>query len=45
MGDHKMEQKDIEKQFVNQANQYYAHGIGAYDEKVVKSIFEKWFKM
>lgn len=35
-----MEQKDIEKQFVNQANQYYAHGIGAYDEKVVKSIFE-----
>ncbi len=35
-----MEQKDIEKQFANQANQYYAHGIGAYDEKVIKSIFE-----
>lgn len=31
---------DIEKKFANQANQYYAHGIGAYDEKVIKSIFE-----
>ena len=35
-----MEQMDIEKQFVNQVNQYYAHGIGEYDEKVIKSIFE-----
>ena len=35
-----MEQKDIEKQFANQTNQYYAHGIGVYDEKVIKSIFE-----
>ena len=35
-----MELKDIEKKFANQANQYYAHGIGVYDEKVIKSIFE-----
>lgn len=40
MGDYKLEQMDIEKQFVNQVNQYYAHGIGEYDEKVIKSIFE-----
>lgn len=40
MGDYKMEQKNIERQFANQANQYYAHGIGAYNEKVIKSIFE-----
>lgn len=35
-----MELKDIEKKFANQVNQYYAHGIGVYDEKVIKSIFE-----
>lgn len=40
MGDCKVELKDIEKKFANQANQYYAHGIGVYDEKVIKSIFE-----
>lgn len=35
-----MELKDIKKEFANQANQYYAHGIGAYDENIIKSIFE-----
>lgn len=39
-----MELKDIEKKFANQVNQYYAHGIGVYDEKVIKSIFENGLK-
>lgn len=35
-----MEQKEIENKFANEGNQYYAHGIGAYDKNVIKSIFE-----
>lgn len=35
-----MEQKEIENKFTNEGNQYYAHGIGAYDKNVIKSIFE-----
>lgn len=35
-----MEQKEIENKFAKEGNQYYAHGIGAYDENVIKSIFE-----
>ena len=35
-----MEQKEMEMKFANEGNQYYAHGIGAYDEKVIESIFE-----
>ena len=35
-----MEQKEIESRFANEKNMYYAHGIGAYSEDVVNSIFK-----